>query len=105
MGRRQLTCVLANVVVLAGVLGLQSGSRAACVSAGQPQPAPEIRIWHEFVSLMRSGTFTQDRIRPIPEMAGQEAILMGFLDQMRKQAHWQEWDRQPEIQRNGAIVN
>ncbi len=105
MGRRRMTGVLAAAVLLAGVQVLQSGARTAWLIAGQSQPSPEIRIWREFVALMKSGTFKQDRIRPIPEMAGQEAVLMGFLDQMRKQAHWQEWDRQPEIQRNGAVVN
>ncbi|MBZ5498770.1 MAG: hypothetical protein LAP85_20420 [Acidobacteriia bacterium] len=86
--------------LLVGIIGQALGAG----TMGR-QPAPGIKIWREFVSLLKSGKFTPDRIRPMPEMAGKADVLMGFLDQMKQQAHWQEWDRKPEILKNGALTN
>ena len=85
------------------VLGLALIAAAAGPAAQDAKPG--LRIWKEFASLLRSGRFAADRIRPMPEMAGSEGVLMGFLDKMRDGAHWEEWDKEPDVQKNGSNTN
>jgi hypothetical protein len=89
-----------TIVLFLGITGVDFGA----IKMG-PQPALGMRIWQEFVLLLRSGKFTPDRIRPLPEMAGLTSTLLGFLDQMRREAHWEEWGKPPEMRKNGAITN
>jgi len=71
-----------------------------------PAQAPELKIWHEFVVLLKDGRFTADRIRPMPELGEKMAdTLMGFLNTMRREAHWEEWDREPEVQKDSGRIN
>lgn len=72
---------------------------------GNPPNAADLKIWREFVSLLKSGRFSVDRIRPMAGLAGFESTLMGFLNQMKQGAHWEEWEVEPEIQKVGVKTN
>ncbi len=95
----------------AGVLFLSQRVSARSIAAAEPRlqgasgTAPEMKIWREFVALLKSGKFPLDRIRPLVQGPGQAEILMGFLDQIGKQAHWEEWKREPELVKNGPVIN
>ncbi len=100
--------VIAILLAAVAVVVLEAGAGLALRRARQTVPppmAPEMQVWREFVALLKSGKFTPARIRPIPEIAGLADTMMGFLDQMRKEAHWEEWDREPEIQKSGTVIN
>lgn len=57
-----------------------------------------LRIWREFVGLLKSGTMTVERIRPLAQLGDRYTpILLGFLDSVRAQASQSDWDAQPEI--------
>ena len=84
------------ILFLAG-LSLSAGAISSV------QNAPELKIWTEFVALLKSGGFSADRIEPMSESLREP--LMGFLKQMRDMAHWKEWEAAPEIQRIGIKVN
>ena len=86
-----------GLVVLA-ILGGAVDARGAI-----PGQDREAAIWSEFVSLLKSGGFTADRIEPMDESL--RASLKGFLDQMAASAHWAEWEAVPEVQRTGGKVN
>ena len=77
-------------------------------SAGRGQsapPAPELKIWREFVALLKEGRFTADRIKTLPELRGLTGTLMGYLDQMKREARWPEWEAEPKVQRSDGRVN
>jgi hypothetical protein len=102
--RKALLSLIAMMTV-AGILG------SAQVAAPKPrsdrpavdQSGPDLRIWREFVALLRAGRLTADRIEPMEESL--RVPLKGFLDQMAGSAHWAEWEAVPEVQRTGAKVN
>ena len=74
--------------------------------AQSPQPAPELRVWHEFIALLKDGRISADRIKPMPELgAGMTPTLLGYLDLMRREARWPEWDKDPEIVRDSGRIN
>jgi hypothetical protein len=76
------------------------------LGAQNPQPAPELKIWREFVALLKEGRLTADQVKPMPELGtGMTATLMGFLDQMKRQARWPEWDAGPEILKSGGRIS
>ena len=52
------------------------------------------RIWQEFVSTLRKGEMTADKIRPYHESLRQP--MMGFLTTMKEKASWKEWQATPE---------
>lgn len=54
-------------------------------------------IWREFVSLVRSGTMTTDRVRPHQELEDAKAQLLRYLEIARQQALPEEWDTEPEL--------
>jgi hypothetical protein len=56
-------------------------------------------IWDEFVAALKKGEVTADRIRPYyPELA---KPLLGYLEEMRKKASWEEWRVPEETHRVG----
>jgi len=65
----------------------------------------DLKIWQEFVSTLKKGEITQDKVRPYPEMADLKGTLMGFLKTMQEKASWQEWEATPEIYRVGQNVH
>lgn len=89
--------------LIAVLAGLAIPGWAGEERGGPPVQAQDLRIWKEFVSLLKNGTFTPDRIKPMDEDFRKP--LMGFLKQMRESAHWPEWEAQPEVQRSGDKVN
>jgi len=69
-------------------------------------PAPELRIWREFVTLLKEGRVPADRVRTMPELgSGMTAPLMGYLDIMKREARWPEWEAEPKVQRSDGRVN
>ncbi len=82
-----------------------SSPTATSAQTSLSKSIPEMKIWREFVPLLKSGKFTKDRIKPLVEGPGQAEVLMGFLGQARSQAHWEEWDREPEIVRSGRVIS
>lgn len=61
----------------------------------------DIDIWKEFVTTLKRGEFTEDMVRPHAE--SRKEPLVGFLDQMREKANWQEWEAEPEIIRTEVL--
>ena len=71
----------------------------ALVSLSSAADGSDLRIWHEFVSALKSGKITVDQIRPYegisPEVIlGQLAIFRTKADSARD---WMEWEAQPEV--------
>jgi len=69
-----------------------------CVSAAT-QSQDDIRVWRQFVEVLKKGQVTVDMVRPYPEMAPLKEKLMEFLSIMRDKAVWQEWQATPECYR------
>lgn len=60
----------------------------------------DLRIWREFVSTLKAGKMSVERIRPLAQLGDHyRPILLGFLDSVRTQASPADWDAQPEIVR------
>lgn len=97
MLRRMLVMVTAILSVL--------GVFLPAAVAQSPEQAPELRIWREFVSLLKEGRFSADRIKPMPELGNMTDALMGYLNLMRREARWPEWDIDPKIQKSDGRVN
>lgn len=74
---------------------------ATWTSASGAQGAAErdLRVWSEFVGLLRAGDFPREKIAPYSEDL--RAPLLGFLSTMAHQADWDEWSREPEVVRVG----
>jgi hypothetical protein len=72
----------------------------AAQSAGSED---DIRIWNEFVTALRKGEITPDRMRPYYDELKEP--LMRFLEEMRAKATWTEWEAVPEIHRVGSRVH
>jgi len=89
-----------GVLLLLAVVACTSGVG----EAGRQRPTPdELRMWREFVTLVRAGNFPSDRIKPYREEL--RAPLLGFLETMRAKADWHEWDASPETFRVGDEVH
>ncbi|MBE0557080.1 MAG: hypothetical protein IH628_07585, partial [Proteobacteria bacterium] len=65
----------------------------------------DLRVWREFVSLVRSGTMTVDRIRPHQELEDSKHRLLGYLEIARKQALPHEWEADPEVIRRDSLLH
>ena len=63
----------------------------------------EIRIWKEFVKLLKENRITPDRIRPLEFLSKESQIEA--LNTFRRGAVWEEWDTEPEIVRYDNQVN
>ncbi len=63
----------------------------------------EIKIWKEFVRLMKDNKITLDHIRPHRFVTKES--LMEVLDTFRRGAIWEEWEVEPEVVRYNNIVN
>ncbi len=61
------------------------------------QSKNDLKIWKEFVEILKKGDFPQEKIRPYYETLKEP--LLGFLKQMREKASWDEWEATPEIYR------
>jgi hypothetical protein len=76
----------------------------ACIASARPQAAvqDDRRIWVEFVALLKAGRVTGANLRPtyVPT-----ATMLEFLDAFRKNASWNEWEREPETFRAGDSVH
>jgi len=83
MTRLKVIVILANMMVIS----------TFSVSLAQD----DIEIWKKFVAILREGKFPKQMIRPYHESLREP--LVGFLDQMRESASWQEWEASPEIYR------
>jgi hypothetical protein len=58
----------------------------------------DLRIWRDFVGLLKAGKMTVDRVRPLTQLGDKyKPILLGFLDSVRTQASPADWDSRPEI--------
>jgi hypothetical protein len=58
----------------------------------------ELRIWKEFVSTLKSGKMTADKIHPYEQLGEKyKPILLGYLDSLRTQASPEDWETKPEV--------
>jgi hypothetical protein len=84
MHNRSVVCFLAIL------LCLSFSDRARCQQ--------DLRVWREFVDILKSGKMTADRIRPLAQLGDSyKPTLLGFLDSVRAQASSADWDAQPEV--------
>ncbi len=62
-------------------------------------------IWKEFTHMLKTGSMTTDRIRPLKELGdGYKPVLLGYLDSLRSQASPEDWEVQPEIIHAGSRI-
>lgn len=65
----------------------------------------DLRIWREFIQLLREGQLPADRIRPHPELGSEfTQSLAGYLDSVRTQAAPEDWTAEPEVVRVGERI-
>ena len=58
----------------------------------------DLAIWNEFVSTLRSGAMSVDKIRPHMQLGNTyRPILLGYLDSVRTQAAPEDWAAIPEV--------
>lgn len=79
-------------------LGLLLSIMSAVISpAGSSQQKEDLKVWKEFIQILRSGPFPSDKIRPI-EQLGEEfkPNLVRFLDSIRAHAAPDDWTAEPE---------
>lgn len=62
----------------------------------------ELKIWKEFVSLLKDNKITLEHIRPPSPLTKESQLLM--LNSFRVKADWQEWEVEPEIVRYKNLV-
>lgn len=56
------------------------------------------RVWKEFISAVKSGEVSLDKIRPHQGLGDKyKPILRGYLDSLRAQASPEDWSAEPEI--------
>lgn len=67
----------------------------ASAGLGNTNTQPGVAVWREFVRLLRSGQFPAERVKPYQENLREP--LLGFLELMREQADWEEWDTEPDV--------
>jgi len=68
-----------------------------------PPANEDLRVWREFVDLLRREPFPGERVAPYDEDL--RAPLLGFLGIMRSKADWEEFERDPEVFRIGDQVH
>ena len=88
------------VATLASFLFCSSGLSVA-------QDQQEIRVWKQFVSALKEGRLTEEKIRPYEELHQlvPPAALLKYLSIMREKATWGEWETSPEIHRLDDTVH
>ena len=69
----------------------------SAIAADRSLPQDNLHVWKEFVSLLRSGAMTTDRIRPHQELEDTKRQLLGYLEIVRQQALPSEWETDPEV--------
>lgn len=90
-----------NTVFLAAAVLFITGAGGPSERTGGIQDAAG--IWNEFVAALQKGEMTSGRIRPYyPEL---EKPLLGFLEEMREKAFWEEWRYPEETHRVGDRVH
>jgi hypothetical protein len=58
----------------------------------------ELKIWNEFLFLVKNKQMTDDRIKPLEQLGDNfKPILLGYLDSVRVQASPSDWTNTPEI--------
>jgi len=57
----------------------------------------DMTIWKEFVTLLKKGDITQDKIRPYDELFREP--LLEFLQIIKEHAIWEDFEAEPEIHR------
>ena len=58
----------------------------------------DLKIWNEFLQLVKSGQMTTDRIKPLDQLGDNfKPVLLGYLDTIRVQASPDDWKVVPEI--------
>jgi len=63
----------------------------------------EIKIWKEFVSLMKDNKITLEHIRPHQVISKERQVQV--LNTFRRGAVWEEWEAEPDIIRTENTVN
>jgi hypothetical protein len=86
--------VAATVLFITAVAGLSE-------QGGKNQDAAG--IWDEFVTALKKGEMTSDRLKPYYEPLREP--LMGYLKEMRDKAFWEEWQAPEETHRVGNRVH
>jgi hypothetical protein len=58
----------------------------------------ELKIWKEFIFLVKNGQLTESRIKPLDQLGDKfKPILLGYLDSIRVQTSPDDWTKVPEI--------
>ena len=58
----------------------------------------ELKIWNEFISLVKNNQMTVNRIKPLDQLGDQyKPIFLGFLDSLRILVSSSDWETVPEI--------
>lgn len=79
------------------------GFMCAGLLVNSAQAQDDLHVWREFVSLLRSGAMTAERIRPHEELENARQRLLGYLDIIRQQALPEEWETDPEVIRRDSL--
>jgi len=82
-----------------GAVIVASAARPVLPAGGQA----DISIWREFLTALKKGEITPDRLRPYYEQL--RSPLLGYLKEMREKAAWAEWEAEPEVHRVGNRVH
>ena len=69
----------------------------SAIAAESTMSQVNLRVWREFVSLLRSGALTADRIRPHQELKDTKRQILEYLEVVRQQALPSEWETDPEV--------
>ena len=68
----------------------------SCLTIAHSQD--DLRIWNEFITSLRSGTMSIDKIRPHEQLGDEfKQTLFGYLDSVRTQASPDDWNAKPEV--------
>jgi len=58
----------------------------------------ELKIWNEFINLVRNNRMTEDKIKPLSQLGDKfKPVLLSYLDSVRLQASPDDWRSVPEI--------
>ena len=70
-----------------------------CVSCNDiARSQDDLGIWNEFISMLRRGAMSIDRIRPHKQLGDEfKQTLLGYLDSVRTQASPEDWNAKPEV--------
>jgi len=85
------------------VLALTGCATTGGDAGRQAQSREALQVWSEFVTLLRTGDFPPEKIKPYREEF--RSPVVGFLNTMRRKADWKEWLNHPETFRVGEQVH